>query len=114
MAALAVEQVASEISMAERDAALLGQATAVTHEPPAQSSVASATPDDELVIRNLSVARDVARRYRGRGVAHEDLEQVAYLGLVKAARRYDPELGHHFVAYAVPTIRGEIRRHFRD
>jgi len=47
-------------------------------------------------------------------VADEDLEQVAYLGLVKAAKRYDPELGHHFLAYAVPTIRGEIRRHFRD
>lgn len=114
MAVLAFEQASSEISVAEWDAALLGEATPATHAPPGQSSVTSATPDDELVIRHLSVARDVARRYRGRGVADEDLEQVACLGLVKAAKRYDPELGHHFLAFAVPTMRGEIRRHFRD
>ena len=44
----------------------------------------------------------------------EDLEQVALIGLTKAAQRFDPEAGHDFLTYAAPTIRGEIRRHFRD
>src|SRR5262245_19526296 len=62
----------------------------------------------------MQVAVDVARRYRSRGVALEDLEQVAYLGLVKAARGFDPERATDFLSYAVPTIRGEVRRYFRD
>jgi RNA polymerase sigma-B factor len=70
--------------------------------------------EDVLITGHLGVARDVARRFRGKGIADEDLEQVAYLGLVKAARRYDPAKGSDFLAYAVPTIRGELRRHFRD
>ena len=69
---------------------------------------------DEIVELNLCVARSLAHRYRARGVEVEDLEQVAYLALVKAAHRFDPEAGHDFLAYAVPTIRGEVRRHFRD
>ena len=69
---------------------------------------------EEIVELNLAVARDCARRYRARGVPTEDLEQVAYLGLVKAVRGFDPARGHEFVSYAVPTIRGELRRHFRD
>jgi RNA polymerase sigma-B factor len=44
----------------------------------------------------------------------EDIEQAAMLGLVKAINRYDPTVGHHFTAYAVPTISGEVKRHFRD
>jgi RNA polymerase sigma-B factor len=63
---------------------------------------------------NMQVAVDVARRYRSRGVAIEDLEQVAYLGLVKAVRGFDPERATDFLSYAVPTIRGEVRRYFRD
>lgn len=70
--------------------------------------------EDQIVELNMQVAIDVARRYRGRGVPHEDLEQVAYLGLVKAARRFDPERETDFLSYAVPTIRGEVRRYFRD
>src|SRR5690348_3468087 len=62
----------------------------------------------------MSVAADCAKRYRGRGIATEDLDQVAYLGLVKAVRAFDPALGHDFLSFAVPTIRGELRRHFRD
>ena len=57
---------------------------------------------------------DVARRYRSRGVAIDDLEQVACLGLVKAVRGFDPERATDFLSYAVPTIRGEVRRYFRD
>jgi len=69
---------------------------------------------DELVRLNMGVASDCARRYRGRGIATEDLDQVAYLGLVKAVRAFDPGRGHDFLSLAVPTIRGEVRRHFRD
>jgi RNA polymerase sigma-B factor len=69
---------------------------------------------DELVVVNLGVAHSIAVRYRNRGISVEDLEQVARLGLVKAARAFDPERKNDFLAYAVPTIRGEVRKHFRD
>jgi RNA polymerase sigma-B factor len=67
-----------------------------------------------VVELNMQIAVDVARRYRSRGVAAEDLEQVAYLGLVKAVRGFDAERATDFLSYAVPTIRGEVRRYFRD
>jgi RNA polymerase sigma-B factor len=70
--------------------------------------------EDEIIRTNMTVASDCARRYRGRGIATDDLEQVAYLGLVKAVRAFDPARGYDFLAFAVPTIRGELRRHFRD
>jgi RNA polymerase sigma-B factor len=70
--------------------------------------------EEEVVELNMVVAADCARRYRGRGIATDDLDQVAYLGLVKAVQGFDPDRGHDFLAYAVPTIRGELRRHFRD
>jgi len=69
---------------------------------------------DRAVELNMQVAADVARRYRSRGIAVDDLEQVAFLGLVKAVRGFDPRRGIDFLSYAVPTIRGEVRRHFRD
>ncbi len=69
---------------------------------------------DELVVVNMCVAEAVAARYRGRGVAEDDLEQVAYVALVRAARNYDTGSGHDFLSYAVPTMRGEVRRYFRD
>lgn len=68
----------------------------------------------DLVVENLPVARRVAQRYAGRGQALGDLVQVANLGLVKAARRFDPEQGTDFLSYAVPTMLGELRRYFRD
>ena len=67
-----------------------------------------------MVRLNLGVATEVAHRYRGRGIPVEDLRQVAALGLVKAVQRFDPDLATDFLSYAVPTIRGELRRHFRD
>lgn len=70
--------------------------------------------EEEIVRANMKVARDVASRYHGRSVAAEDLDQVAFLGLVKAVKGFDPAMGHDFLSYAVPTIRGEVRRHFRD
>jgi RNA polymerase sigma-B factor len=62
----------------------------------------------------LPMAERLAGRFRSRGENYEDLRQVAALGLVKAVDRYDPELGNAFESYAVPTITGEIKRHFRD
>ncbi|MER6349949.1 SigB/SigF/SigG family RNA polymerase sigma factor [Streptomyces sp. NPDC001595] len=68
---------------------------------------------DELVTAWLPMAHRIAGRFRDRGEAVEDLRQVAALGLVKAIDRYDPERGA-FESYAVPTITGEVKRHFRD
>jgi RNA polymerase sigma-B factor len=69
---------------------------------------------ERVVLDHLSTARSLAWRYRDKGENFEDLVQVAYLGLVKAARGYRPGEGHSFAAYAVPTVTGELRRHFRD
>ena len=69
---------------------------------------------DDLIEANLAVARSLASRYRDRGIDRDDLEQVAYEGLTKAARRFDQSAGYDFLAYAVPTIRGELLRPFRD
>jgi RNA polymerase sigma-B factor len=69
---------------------------------------------DEIVLLNLPLAQSIARRYRKRGVEFDDLAQVAYLGLVKAVDRYDPHSGSHFLAFAVPTMTGEVKRFFRD
>lgn len=63
---------------------------------------------------NLEIARGIARRFRGRGIEDEDLEQVACLGLMKAVRNFRPEDGVPFIGYAAPTIRGEVKRYFRD
>lgn len=68
----------------------------------------------EVVVMYLPVARNMAGRYNNRGCELEDLEQVAYLALVKAARDFDPTAGFAFMAYAAPSIRGTLRRYFRD
>lgn len=69
---------------------------------------------EEVVLLNMGVARSLASQYRGRGVADEDLLQVACLGLVKAVAWFRTSLGGDFLGYAVPTIRGELKKHFRD
>jgi RNA polymerase sigma-B factor len=69
---------------------------------------------DEVVVLHLDLARGLAARYADRGVPREDLEQVACVALVKAAHGYDTAVGRCFVTYAIPTIRGEIKRYFRD
>lgn len=69
---------------------------------------------DDVVLLNAGLAESVAARYRGRGVDADDLSQVAYLGLVKAVHGFTTEKNTEFVSYAVPTIRGEVKRHFRD
>jgi RNA polymerase sigma-B factor len=79
-----------------------------------QSEEERARLREEVVLLNMSVAQAIAGRYGSRGILLDDLQQVAYLGLVKAANGFDPDLEKDFLSYAVPTIRGEIKRHFRD
>lgn len=69
---------------------------------------------DEVILLNRCVAEAIANRYRGRGVPSEDLQQSAFEGLVKAVRRFDPSIRSEFLLFAVPTIRGEVQRWFRD
>ncbi|NNG35514.1 sigma-70 family RNA polymerase sigma factor [Nakamurella aerolata] len=67
-----------------------------------------------VAVACLPVAHSIAARYRGRGIDLGDLQQVAALGLVKAALRWKPGRSDDFLQFAVPTITGEIRRYFRD
>src|SRR5918998_521810 len=69
---------------------------------------------EQLVMTYLPLARTIARRYQSPRVPSEDLVQVATIGLMKAIDRYDPERGVAFSSYAVPTMVGEVQRHFRD
>ena len=69
---------------------------------------------EEIVRRYLPLARRLAGRYWYTGEPMDDLEQVACIGLLKAIDRFDPARGPAFTSFAVPTILGELRRHFRD
>ena len=69
---------------------------------------------DALVERFLPLARSLARRYRRGAEPLEDLEQVASLALVKAVETFDPSRGVAFSSYAVPSITGALKRHYRD
>jgi RNA polymerase sigma-B factor len=68
---------------------------------------------DEVITSHLWLAATLARRFLHRGEDEEDLLQVACTGLVEACRRFDPQQGS-FVGFAVPTITGVLKRHFRD
>ena len=69
---------------------------------------------EELASRFMPLARRLAYRYQGAGEPMDDMVQVASLGLVKALDRFDAARGVSFTTYAVPTIAGELKRHFRD
>jgi RNA polymerase sigma-B factor len=69
---------------------------------------------EAIIERTLPLAQHVARRFRGRGEDHDDLFQAASVGLINAVNRFDPDKGAEFLPFAVPTIMGEVRRHFRD
>jgi RNA polymerase sigma-B factor len=72
------------------------------------------TDPEALVLEHRRLACTLAQRYLRGGEPREDLEQVAYLGLVKAAQRFDSSRGVAFTTFAVPTVLGELRRHCRD
>ena len=69
---------------------------------------------DEVVVLHMGLARAIAARYRGRGIADDDLTQAASMALLKAARSFDPTRGVEFLSYAVVTMKGEVKRQFRD
>jgi RNA polymerase sigma-B factor len=69
---------------------------------------------DDLVAQCMPLAQHVAQRFRGRGEPFDDLLQVARLGLLHAVDRFDASRGSPFIAFAVPTVMGEVRRYFRD
>jgi RNA polymerase sigma-B factor len=69
---------------------------------------------DEVVVLHMGLARAIAARYRGRGIAEDDLTQAASMALLKAARHFDPDRGVEFLSYAVVTMKGEVKRQFRD
>jgi RNA polymerase sigma-B factor len=92
------------------------------HLEPLLRTYATMAPEDparrrireQVITGYLPVAHHIARRYAQRGEPLEDLVQVASLALVNAVDRYEPGHGHNFLGYAIPTITGEVRRHFRD
>src|SRR3954454_16479273 len=69
---------------------------------------------NELIEDHRWVAVHCARRFDHRGEPLDDLIQVGQLGLLKAVERFDPDVGVSFASYAIPTVMGELRRHFRD
>jgi RNA polymerase sigma-B factor len=69
---------------------------------------------EQALVELMPLVRALASRYAGRGEPLEDLVQVGSIGLIKAVDRFDVDRGVDFASYAVPTIVGEIRRHFRD
>ena len=83
-----------------------------------EAAQAKATQRDDLleqvIVLNIGVAHAIAHRYRNRSIPVEDLEQVACMALVRAAQKFDVSQDRDFLTYAVPTISGELKRHFRD
>src|SRR5688572_701918 len=70
---------------------------------------------NRLVVLHERIVRHVVARFGpGSGTTTEDLMQVGYIGLIAAIERFDPDRGVCFITFAVPTIVGEIKRHFRD
>ena len=69
---------------------------------------------NELVVRHRWIAVHCATRFSRRTVPVDDLIQVAQIGVLKAVERFDPEYGVQFATFAIPTVMGELRRHFRD
>lgn len=92
-----------------RAADLVAQLSALPPGHPARARLR-----DEAITAWLPMARRLARRYTNRGEALDDLVQAATIGLIKAVDRFDPAQCAEFTGYAIPTIVGELKRHFRD
>jgi RNA polymerase sigma-B factor len=105
-----VERVRRTVAAVEE----LGRALRAARAGEADAAERERLAREELVLANVEVAAAVARRYRNSHEPMEELVQTAYLGLVKAANGYAADRGHDFLAYAVPTISGEVKRYFRD
>jgi RNA polymerase sigma-B factor len=90
-------------------APLFAERASLPPDHPRQSALRNA-----LITGYLPVARHIARRFAYRGDTIDDLEQVATVGLIGAVDRFEPGRGSDFLSFAVPTITGEVRRHFRD
>lgn len=84
------------------------------HGPASKGGQLRETFENDLVLQYLDLAEALAARFEARGRERADLNQVAYLGLVKAARGFDRAKGDSFPAYAAPTISGELKRYLRD
>ncbi len=97
---------------------VVNQADAMSEEDLARFAAYRAEPTiaarNEIVGRHLDLAESIARRFARRGEPLDDLVQVASFGLIRSVERFDPAMGQSFVAYAIPTMVGEIKRHFRD
>jgi RNA polymerase sigma-B factor len=97
-----------------------GRAPSATGPPTTDPRFAEYRASGDRELRNaliedhLWLAQHCVRRFAHKGEPHDDLEQVARVGLLKAVERFDPARGFTFSTFAVPTIVGELRRHFRD
>ena len=69
---------------------------------------------DDFISDNLGLVHSCCKRFAGKGIEYDDLFQAGCVGLIKAADNFDESRGFSFSTYAVPVIRGEIRRIFRD
>ncbi len=97
---------------ADHDSSATDLLTAMATMPAGHPSRASLR--DRAIEAWLPLARHLAHRYSGRGEPTDDLIQTATVGLIKAVDKFDPDRGVDFAGYAIPTIIGEIKRHFRD
>ena len=107
---------------AQRTAEIFSELAALGTTPDTTAASPMTDPDsprraallDEVVLLNIGVADAVAMRYAARGVSSDDLVQVARLALVRAVHGFDLSRDCDFLAYAVPSITGAVKRHFRD
>jgi RNA polymerase sigma-B factor len=102
-----LDRSASRVVRRQETARLLGEAAQATGQEREQLL-------EQVIVLNIGVAHAIAHRYRNRSIPVEDLEQVACMALVRAAQKFDVSQDRDFLTYAVPTISGEIKRHFRD
>jgi RNA polymerase sigma-B factor len=105
---------ATSVDIAERRARRNERAMALFRQARQVDADERETILQRIVIDYLDLARAIAGRFAGRSQEAGDIRQVSYVGLVKAAHRFDCSRGGDFASFAVPTIAGEIKRHLRD